>query len=98
MSGQNPNIFLEVPVGIEPTHRGFADPCLTAWLWYRAKKQEHNITPTHNFQVPKKRQKSKDPPVKEGLFSIHLISPQGQLLTDSPLSLLVLVKKPQFPS
>ena len=23
---------MEVPVGIAPTHGGFADPCLTAWL------------------------------------------------------------------
>ena len=23
---------LEAPVGFEPTHEGFADPCLTTWL------------------------------------------------------------------
>jgi hypothetical protein len=23
---------LEAEVGIEPTHKGFADPCLTTWL------------------------------------------------------------------
>ena len=30
---------LEVPPGFEPGNEGFADPCLTAWLWYQ----------THNF-------------------------------------------------
>ena len=26
--------ILEVPPGFEPGNEGFADPCLTAWLWY----------------------------------------------------------------
>ena len=26
---------LEVPPGFEPGNEGFADLCLTAWLWYR---------------------------------------------------------------
>ena len=25
--------LLEAPPGFEPGHRGFADPCLTTWLW-----------------------------------------------------------------
>ena len=27
--------FLEAPPGFEPGDKGFADPCLTAWLWRR---------------------------------------------------------------
>ena len=27
--------FLEAPLGIGPRDKGFADPCLTAWLWRR---------------------------------------------------------------
>ena len=27
--------FLEVPPGFEPGNEGFADLCLTTWLWYR---------------------------------------------------------------
>ena len=27
--------FLEAPLGIGPRNKGFADPCLTAWLWRR---------------------------------------------------------------
>ena len=30
--------FLEAPPGFEPGSQGFADPCLTTWLW-RQKKQ-----------------------------------------------------------
>ena len=26
--------MMEVPPGFEPGNEGFADPCLTAWLWY----------------------------------------------------------------
>ena len=26
------HLGLEAPVGIEPTYKGFADPCLTIWL------------------------------------------------------------------
>ena len=29
---------LEAPPGFEPGNQGFADPCLTTWLW-RQKKQ-----------------------------------------------------------
>jgi hypothetical protein len=36
-------VLFEVAVGIAPTHRGFADPCLTAWLRDRLEviKQYH---------------------------------------------------------
>ena len=27
--------FMEVPPGFEPGNQGFADPCLTTWLWHR---------------------------------------------------------------
>src|SRR3989338_1075212 len=31
---------LEVPVGIAPTHGGFADPCLTTWLRHQKTRSE----------------------------------------------------------
>ena len=30
--------FLEVPPGFEPGNNGFADRCLTTWLWYRMER------------------------------------------------------------
>ena len=30
--------FMEVPPGFEPGNQGFADPCLTTWLWHRKNK------------------------------------------------------------
>ena len=32
-----PGYYLEAEVGIEPTHRAFAEPCLTTWLLRRKK-------------------------------------------------------------
>ena len=32
---QNIDIILEATPGFEPGNRGFADLCLTAWLWRR---------------------------------------------------------------
>ena len=29
------HFFLEAPPGFEPGHKGFADLCLTTWLWRR---------------------------------------------------------------
>ncbi len=31
-----PHQHLEVPPGFEPGNEGFADPCLTTWLWYHS--------------------------------------------------------------
>ena len=33
-------LFLEAPPGFEPGDKGFADPCLTAWLWRRYSSSE----------------------------------------------------------
>ena len=30
--------FLEVTPGFEPGNQGFADPCLTTWLWHHKNK------------------------------------------------------------
>ena len=38
MLALNSNSTLEVPVGIAPTHGGFADPCLTAWRRHQRRK------------------------------------------------------------
>ena len=31
--------LLEVPPGFEPGNEGFADLCLTAWLWYHVERE-----------------------------------------------------------
>ena len=36
---------MEAPPGFEPGNRGFADLCLTAWLWYRLFKMAGGIEP-----------------------------------------------------
>ena len=32
--------FLEAPPGFEPGDKGFADPCLTTWLWRRIQNMD----------------------------------------------------------
>ena len=32
--------FMEAPPGFEPGNQGFADPCLTTWLWRHRRLQE----------------------------------------------------------
>ncbi len=36
-------IFMEAPPRFELGNQGFADPCLTTWLWRRAKKRRQGI-------------------------------------------------------
>src|SRR3989338_10778086 len=54
---------MEVPVGIAPTHGGFADPCLTAWLRHqhcaphptlsRGEREHAHLQPTtYSLQPP----------------------------------------------
>ena len=35
--------FLEAPPGFEPGNEGFADPCLTTWLWRHKKTARKNF-------------------------------------------------------
>ena len=40
-SQSEPTGFLEVPPRFELGNRGFADPCLTTWLWYHIREKEY---------------------------------------------------------
>ncbi len=49
------NVTLEVPVGIAPTHGGFADPCLTAWRRHQnidTIYHTRKFPPLHSFRTP----------------------------------------------
>ena len=35
--------ILEAPPGFGPGHKGFADPCLTTWLWRRVYRTAHDL-------------------------------------------------------
>ena len=42
---------LEVPPGFEPGNEGFADLCLTTWLWYQIRNGSRNLlTPSLPLQ------------------------------------------------
>ena len=43
ISGNYGNRDLEVPPRFELGNRGFADPCLTTWLWYHMMKGVHTV-------------------------------------------------------
>lgn len=55
---QNCNLELEARVGIEPTHRAFAEPCLTTWLPRRQ-------TAPKDMAAPRAR-KAKFPGLEQG--------------------------------
>ncbi len=42
---------LEARVGIEPTNKGFADPCLTTWLPRQSRLTHSNDTALRPLQV-----------------------------------------------
>lgn len=46
-----PHQHLEVPPGFEPGNEGFADLCLTTWLWYQIRNGSRNLlTPSLPLQ------------------------------------------------
>ena len=45
--------FMEVPPGFEPGNEGFADLCLTTWLWHQIKNGAVDETRTRDLHLGK---------------------------------------------
>ena len=46
-------LFVEVPPGFEPGNEGFADLCLTTWLWHQIKNGAVDETRTRDLHLGK---------------------------------------------
>ena len=49
----NRPVLLEVPPGFEPGNEGFADLCLTTWLWHQIKNGAVDETRTRDLHLGK---------------------------------------------
>ena len=50
-------IFLEAPPGFEPGDKGFADLCLTSWLWRRFPYTKYMVSKTASCHFHKKMER-----------------------------------------
>ena len=76
-----PDLFLEAPPGFEPGNQGFADPCLTTWLWRRLNFARLNGSSTRlNKKWSGLRGSNSLPPPWQGGALPDELNPQKMLL------------------
>ena len=56
--------FLEAPPGFEPGDKGFADPCLTAWLWRRIQARKRGKETLSSFRISNLQEGEKRPEIR----------------------------------
>ena len=56
--------FLEAPPGFEPGDKGFADPCLTAWLWRHIHARKRGKGTLSSFRISNLQEGEKRPEIR----------------------------------